>query len=184
MKKFQRNELVKEILKISSGLIVIGALIVAPGLAEIYRYFKAYKRAERNRIRNVIRKLEGKKYIRLENSGDNQLLTITPAGKKEILKYEYDEIEIKKPKKWDGKWRVVIFDIPEKKKKVRDQINFKLREIGFISLQKSTFVLPYECRNEIEFIRSHFSLRKEIRYIYAMEIDNQVELIKKFDLNI
>src|SRR3989344_7765723 len=180
MKKFRRKELSGEILKITAGLIIVGSLLIAPGLAEIYRYFKAHKRAERDRIRQAIKILRGKKYIRSDNVRNNQLLVITSAGKRELLKYDYDDLNIRKPKKWDKKWRVVIFDIPEKKKKIRDQINLKLKELGFLSLQKSTFILPYECRNEVEFIRNHFYLKNEIRYINADEIDNQLGLVKKF----
>ena len=38
-------------------------------------------------------------------------------GEKKALKFKLDEMEIKKPAKWDGEWRIVIFDIPERFKK-------------------------------------------------------------------
>ena len=184
MRKFKRNELSKELLKISGGLLIIGAVIVAPGLAEIYRYYKAYKRSEKARIRQAMRKLEGKKYIRVREINNGTVLSITPEGKKELLRYDYDDLKIKKPNIWDKKWRIIIFDIPEKKKIVRDQINLKLKELGFEDLQKSTFIFPYECRNEVEFIKNHFYLKNEIRYILAEEIDNQSNLVKLFGLKI
>ncbi|MCH7763134.1 MAG: hypothetical protein IIB95_05255, partial [Candidatus Marinimicrobia bacterium] len=62
-------------------------------------------------------------------------------------------------------WRIVIFDIPEKRKKARDAINLKLKELGFHPIQKSTFIFPYECRNEIDFVAEHFFVRKYINYI-------------------
>ena len=52
----------------------------------------------------------------------------------------------------DGEWRIVIFDIPEKFKKAREALRMKLKELGFLELQKSVFIFPYECEDEINFI--------------------------------
>ena len=79
-------------------------------------------------------------------------------------------------------WRMVIFDIPEKRKKARNAINFKLKELGFYPIQKSTFIFPYECKNEIDFIGEHFFARKYISYIIAKYIDDEKKLRKLFNL--
>lgn len=126
--------------------------------------------------------LKSKKYIRAKTINNEEVIEITPLGRKRVFKFHYDYMQITPPKKWDGKWRIVIFDIPEKKKQVRHSINLKLKELGFIALQKSTFTYPYECRKEIEFIKNHFYLKKEVSYILAEEIDREEELKQKFNL--
>ena len=70
-------------------------------------------------------------------------------------------MRINKPKKWDRKWRIILFDIPEKIRKARDVFRYHLNQLGFYEFQKSVFVHPYNCKDEIdyliEFIYIYFS---------------------------
>jgi len=127
--------------------------------------------------------LEKRGLICVRGRGDGKnVLKITKKGEQRLHKYDFDMLRIKRPKKWDGKWRIVVFDIPEKKKRARDLINFKLKELGFYPFQISTFVLPYECKNEIDFIGTHLGIRKCINYILATEIDDERKLRSYFHL--
>ena len=85
-------------------------------------------------------------------------------------------------KKWDTYWRIVVFDIPEKHKKAREALRHKLKELGFYKFQKSIFVIPYECKDEIDFIIEIFQIRPYVRYIVAKTLDNEIHLKKIFDL--
>ena len=98
------------------------------------------------------------------------------------MKFKLDDIKIKKPKKWDKQWRIVIFDIPNKFKKAREAIRKKLKELGFIKLQESVFVFPYECENEINFIVEVFQIRPFIRFIRANSVSNEEQLMINFGL--
>jgi len=84
---------------------------------------------------------------------------------------QIDALKIRRPQKWDRKWRIVIFDISELKKFYREAFRGKLKELGFYPLQKSVWVHPFECRDEIELLRKFFSLdQKELRLIIAQDI--------------
>ncbi|MBI4159666.1 hypothetical protein HY504_00705 [Candidatus Wolfebacteria bacterium] len=76
--------------------------------------------------------------------------------------YRIDEIQLKKPTIWDKKWRLIMFDIPHNKKASRDALRAKLRQLDFYPLQKSVFVTPYPCEDEIDFIGSVFGVRSHI----------------------
>lgn len=52
-------------------------------------------------------------------------------------------------KTWDRKWRIVIFDIPEKKKRLRESLRRKLIDLGFGRWQKSVYIIPHDIRDEI-----------------------------------
>lgn len=91
-------------------------------------------------------------------------------------------MEIKKPAKWDGKWRIVMFDIPEKLKKLRDSLRFHFRGIGLLEFQKSVFVHPYPCNKEIEFIIELYNAKKHVRFVLAEKVDNELHLKNKFSL--
>ena len=92
-------------------------------------------------------------------------------------------MKIKKPVQWDNKWRVVVFDIPEKIKKAREAVRECLKNLGFYEFQKSVFVHPYNCKDEIEYLIEFYDLRKFIRFIVAESLDNELHIKKHFGLN-
>lgn len=107
---------------------------------------------------------------------------LTKDGRQKALKYKFDEIKIKKPEKWDGKWRMVTFDIPEKKKRAREALRNKLRDLKFKELQKSVFINPFECENEIDFITEVFDLRRYVKFLKVDSFTNQEQLELQFKL--
>ena len=149
----------------------------------LYQKLNALEYVDKNKIGQAVRNLHRNKYIRVKNTdGPDSVIQITPLGLKKLVKYKFDDLKLQPSKKWDGMWRIVIFDIPEKKKIIRQSINLKLKELGFEALQKSTFIYPYDCRKEIEFIKSYFYLKNEINFIVADEIDNEEPYLRLFNL--
>lgn len=118
----------------------------------------------------------------IDISDDETRIVLTEKGKLRAIQFKIDDLKIKIPARWDKKWRVVFFDVPEKKRQARDALRDKLREIGFYELQKSVFVFPYECRNEIDFVIEVFEIRGYVRYGILVSISNEAELLKHFDL--
>lgn len=145
---------------------------------------REWQKINQRSLREAIRRLYKSEMVDYEESKDGTVrLVLRERGKKKTLAYNLDTMEIKKPKRWDGLWQLVIFDIPEDKKKSRDALARKLRQLGFLPLQKSVFVYPYECRDEINFIVEIFELKPYVRYIVANEIDVNHELRTKFNLS-
>lgn len=103
-------------------------------------------------------------------------------GKKRILKYDLDNMKIKRPSRWDGYWRIVVFDIPEDEKKARSALRIKLKDLGFYPMQKSVFVHPYDCKNEIDFVVEIFEIKPYVRFIVAKDIDISLNLKHMFQL--
>jgi len=144
---------------------------------------KELEKIKARSIKDAIRKLYQSKLIDFkEKSGGDVILTLTDNGKKKILIYNFDKIKLKKSSKWDGYWRMVIFDIPEYLKKERDFFSKKLKEMGFYSIQKSIFIYPHECKNELDFMIEVLNLRKFVRFILVKEIDIDLHLRKIFKL--
>jgi DNA-binding transcriptional regulator PaaX len=88
-----------------------------------------------------------------------------------------------KKEKWDGKWRMVAFDIPERFKRGRDALRHKLKNIGFRELQKSVFVFPYDCQKEMSSLVELFGLKQYVRFGVLELLDNEDVLKKIFELN-
>lgn len=173
-----------KIAKIVLKCLVFGgaavAIVALPGMAPVLGMFKG--KEKKYRFRKTLNRMKDQKFVNMYYKDGEEVIEITEKGRKRLLKYEFDEMKIKKPKKWDRLWRIVIFDIPEKRKKARNAINYKLKDLGFYSLQKSTFIFPYECRNEIDFVAEHFFVRKYINYMVVKEIDNNIKLKNHFKL--
>jgi len=182
MRKYLKGEIAKIILK---SLVVVGtvAVVVAlPGVAQVFMLFNPKNGKENYRIRQSLYSLEKKKLVRIYKKDGKEVIEITNKGRKKVLQYDLEDMAIKKPKSWDGMWRVVMFDIPETKRGARNAISRKLKELGFHPLQKSVFVFPYDCRDEIDFIGEYFRARKYIQYMEVENIDEELRLKKKFSI--
>ncbi|MEK7461947.1 MAG: CRISPR-associated endonuclease Cas2 [Patescibacteria group bacterium] len=107
---------------------------------------------------------------------------LTKDGEKKLRLWELQEYQIKRPHKWDKKWRVIIFDIPEKKKKVRHQIRHLFISAGFFRLQDSVWVYPYDCEDIIGLLKTDLGVGKDLLYMIVDEIENDKYLREYFDL--
>lgn len=171
-------------------LLLLGAGLALGLTHQPDQYFRIIKSASRewqkiNRqsLYKAIRKLYQSKLIDYKENDDGTItLILTGDGGNRVLRYNLDKIEIKKPARWDRLWRIVIFDIPEKQKEGRNALAAKLKQLGFYPFQKSVFIFPYECRNEIDFIIEVFNLRLYVRFIVAKETDIDLDLKHKFRL--
>lgn len=137
------------------GAVVMGS-VIAPGLPKIIYYLVKQNKDSEKRLAEFSHRLFSQELKRLEKMGsvkfvekDGKLVAqLTKEGEKKIAKYEFEEMKIQKPKKWDGKWRLVIFDIPEGKKTAREFLRQKLISLGFYQLQKSVYIQPFPCIEE------------------------------------
>lgn len=100
-----------------------------------------------------VNKMMSTDYIEKIIKNGESVFRITNLGKN-YLSRDFPLINLKN-KKWDGRWRVVIFDIPEKIRWVRNSFRQKLNELGFGMVQKSVWISPHPFEDDIrEFIKS------------------------------
>lgn len=152
---------------------IIGIALIFPGIGYLYKEFKKEqweKLRRRGRLQSTIKRLEEQKLVSWKERNGDLILTLTDKGKKKALKFNIDEMKIKIPNKWDGLFRVIVFDIPEKKREVRNIFRKKLKDLGFSQMQKSVFISRYECREEIDFLRHELEVAPFVNYILAKEI--------------
>jgi len=174
--------------KILLTLVTGGILLLNPQSKYSWKLIKAaaeeWKGINERSLGRAVQRLHTSKDIRNMRNADGTIkITLSKSGKTKALIYNLDAIKIKTPKKWDGLWHVVMFDIPEHKKKGRDALAARLKLLGLRTLQKSVFVHPYECGDEINFIAELFQIRPYVRTMIAKGIDNELELKQKFELS-
>lgn len=107
---------------------------------------------------------------------------LTSLGQARLRRWEFANFRLDKPKKWDRKWRVIIFDIPDKKRMVRDQIRTMFKLAGFYLLQESVWVYPYDCEDIIALLKTDFGVGKNLLYLIVEELENDKYLREHFKL--
>ena len=145
------------------------------------QYYDKFREKNREQFSRELYRLKKARFVRkyIDKKGDI-FLELRPKGKKRLKTYILDELEIKKPKKWDGKWRMVIYDIADDKKNERQMIKDKLESLGFLKLQESVYIYPFDCWEEIDLIQKMYCLDPHIQYIVADRVETEKNLINKF----
>jgi len=143
-------------------------------------FSKEWDKINRKELREGINYLYKLKFVEKKENGEGVTrVFITEKGKLKALSSQLENLKNKKGE-WDGKWRMVSFDIPELYKKGRDALRYKLKYIGFRELQKSVFIFPYDCQKEIASLVDLFELKKYVRFGILEMIDNGDNLKRLF----
>jgi hypothetical protein len=122
------------------------------------------------------------KFVRhIKEKGDNYY-ALTKKGEKRLLNIVIDDIELKSKKHWDGKWHLVMYDLPVRFKRARDAFRWKLKDLGFYQFQKSVWIYPYSCEEEILFVADFFGVRKHIEILEVNKILDDRKLKAHFGL--
>lgn len=166
--KFQRGELMKKVLLgIGMGL-AIGAVLTMPGIVLALKPFLGTKKSSSQNLRKTYEALVRKKFVKIKEEKGVYMLETTETGKKQQKEYQVGNVKIPVPRAWDGKWRMIVFDIPESKKRAREALRNTLNRLGCYRFQDSVFIHPFECGNEIDFVTEIFGVQK---YVYCFIIE-------------
>ena len=178
--------------KIMHGLLVGGALAIAASSPYFGFYVskklffsskKKQQRLTKDRWNNTFYYMKRKGYLNFQRKNGQIYITLTKEGRKRAGKYLIDDLQIKKPKKWDGNWRIVIFDIPNVTRLTREALRGKLIELGFYKIQQSIWVFPYDCGKEIKLLRDFFGLNStHVQLIVTAKLEDEQKLKKVFKL--
>lgn len=163
---------------------ILAVIATAPNIFQIFgRKYRRTRNYNSRQFQKSIYYLKRKGLVKfIKESGDKITVRITHKGRKKLVEYSIDEMEIKKPKKWDKKWRIVVFDIPNKYKKARDALREKLKDLEFYQLQKSVWVFPFSCFDEVLFVAHVFKVERFIEILTVEEMINDTKLRCHFDL--
>ena len=185
-KRVRKENLQRVLLNSVAAVGVLGMAVVAPNALQVLGQLGLVERGQYGRNSNLSRsmkKLLKDKSLEFQTaSNGKKYLTITKKGRQQLNIIEARNFNLEKPKRWDRKWRVIIFDITEKQRRTRDQLRITLSEIGFVKLQKSVWVYPHDCEDLIMLLKTDFVLSKNLLYMVVDEIENDGWLKKVFNL--
>lgn len=180
-----KSEIVKDVL---SWLAIAGIIYIAASSPYFIRnLIKAYqkrKRYPKKKIVDTFYNLRKQGLIEFGMKRKQIYIRLTEKGRKKANWMQINDLKIKRPKKWDGWWRLVIFDIAQIKKIYREALRGKLKELGFYRLQDSVWIYPFDCQVEIELLKNFFGLSdKEMKLVLAKDIGKDRGLKKFFKLD-
>lgn len=134
------------------------------------------------RLRQRLKELHKQKVVRIYEHEGKHIVQITKKGRRRLLQYKLEELEIPKQSSWDNRWRIVAYDIPKEKKRARDALRTTLKRLGFFELQESVYLYPYPCSDAVEFIREIYDVGEHVTLLTVGYLENEEPYKKYFEL--
>lgn len=150
---------------------------------QVFKMFNGSKKYSKSQIKSAFQNLHRQKLIEYINDKNGKsIVRITQKGQTRLRAFSIETMKIKTPKAWDGKWRLVMYDLPLRFKKGRNALRYHLMELGFLQFQKSAWIYPYPCEEEIVFIADFFCMTKYIEILSVDSMLNEAKFKKYFNL--
>ncbi|MBP9686253.1 MAG: CRISPR-associated endonuclease Cas2 [Candidatus Doudnabacteria bacterium] len=134
---------------------------------------------QEKKLERTVRRLQQQGWISTEYVETKAILRLTKAGKIEALLRHLQTISTQQ--KWDGKWRLIMFDIPEGARSVRHHMRQTLKAFGYVCLQASIYAHPYPLSSAAIELLKESGLTRYIRIARA-EFEDDADLRKHFHI--
>ena len=182
----KRNNISKTILSVIAVAGVLSLAMVAPNAIQLLKPLikPKWKYQRQYYLNKTIKRLQHQGLIKFEKNKEGvTCVRLTSKGQEKVEQYQFEKNIIATPKHWDGKYRLIIFDIKEGRREMRNQLRDILSRLGLVRLQNSVWVHPYECEEIVVLLKAHFRVGKDVLYVVADRIENDAWLKRKFGLD-
>ena len=117
-------------------------------------------------------------------TGSKESLRITAIGQKAVVAkgLGFSPLAVPTPREWDGRWRIVAFDVPERAKFRREVLRRVLADLGFVRVQHSVWAHPADCRKTVADVVAKIGADREVAFVVADSIDGGPNLLRRFKL--
>lgn len=166
------------------GTLLVGSIIF-PGLAlaggaivrakkrhDFEQVQKQWKKFNLSLLKRNLKRLQQQQIVDIIEKDGQEIIKLTEKGRSQYLKFKLEELSLK-GKPWDGKWRLVIYDISKLKRSAQENFRRILKRINFLQIQKSVYLTPFKCQEEIEYLRQYLNLADEVLYFEVSKIENE-----------
>ena len=179
---------VRDILLILGVMGFVSLAILMPGLPKVLTPFmkKQYRKwghFNPRRLRAEIKRMQKVGLVEEVEENGEIAYKLTEKGKTKSFKYKLEEMSLNQAK-WDGKWRIVAYDIPKEKKNQAEAFRSLLKKMKFYQLQKSVWLTPYSCDKEIEFLKNLYSLNENVIVLIIHGLEGEQSYRDYFGLQI
>jgi len=146
---------------------------------------KEWRAINRNALRRAIATFEGEGLLKVvQRSTGEYDVVLTTKGHTFAQITCFDGLsERPRPEVWDGVWRMVMYDVPEHSAQFRRELCTKLADLGFFEYQRSVFVYPYPCLDQVRMLQRLYDAHEYVRYAEVTRIDADAALCTFFSLS-
>lgn len=181
-KRIRKQNLRAALLTAIAAVGVITLAMAAPKTLTLLKYVPGMRAQYVSRIKQSLRRLVQRGYVQEKLISGRRCAELTESGKVLLARLSIGSSFYVAPKKWDRRWRIVIFDIPEHKRGQRARVRLLLIAMGFHCLQGSVWIFPYDCEDIITLLKADFRLGQELLYVVAEEVEGDYVLRQRFNL--
>lgn len=180
-KRRKRQNIQDTVLAVIGVAGILSVAMLAPNVMQALPSLMGKKNYQvRFQAKNALGRLIIKGYVKRNSKG---LLEITEAGRRALsLEEARVSAQASLKRRWDGQFRLVMFDIPEKRRRTRDRLRMMMGSFGFLRLQDSVWVSPYDCEDLIALVKAELRVGKDILYAVVREIENDGRIREHFGL--
>jgi len=126
----------------------------------------------------ITRSLKGLReagFIEHVSSGQNEYARLTKEGRRKAHSIRLDTDTALVNPSWDGKWRIILLDLPEDRKAERESLRYLLKKAGFVLLKNSAWISPYPFEHLFLNIKKDLGLATEMMIIVTEFLDPETE---------
>ena len=176
-----KSEIAEDILR---WLLVAGAISIAATspyfIQNILRANQKLKKYQKRKIQDTFSSFRRRGLLEINNNNKQVYISLTKEGKKKAGMLQINDLSVTRPKKWDGIWRVLLFDIAHNKRSYREALRGKLKELNFFLFQKSVWVHAFDCKAEMEILRDFFGFNSREMCLMVVDSIEHDEKLREF----
>ena len=157
-----------------------GIIVVAPNATQAITLVA--KKIKKKQPKRFSEQVKNSGYFSVQKIDDNRYaITLTPKGQSMNTKVLFEDYKIPINGAWDNKWHLLMFDIPEQYRLVRDTLRYKIESLGMVLIQNSVYVYPYDISEFVAMVHTNYPFAsKHIISAEVTHLDGQNQLIQKF----
>lgn len=166
---------------IQKHILQIAAKKRAVPLAELCSYVEEQLPAADRKVNlkyivtRSVKNMEKSGELNLHETDTGLFAKITPTGRQKLRSLRLSENTHLMPIGWDGKWRIVILDVPEKDKEKRNALRYILKKAKFVCLKNSVWISPYPFEHMFQNMKDDLGLSEELMIIVSDSLDPESE---------
>ena len=163
---------------LASSIVFPGIPIIASKLLKINEYVKKtgnhkdWQKFNLWRLRQILKRMKDAEYVEIKEENGLSVVKITKKGQDKILRYNIEKMDLDETK-LDGHWRLVIYDIKTPKRKNSEMFRRSISKLKMLKLQKSVYITPFACEDEIEYLRQIYEIGSEVLILKVKNLENE-----------
>ncbi len=182
MTREEKKELALKILSIVAAAGFLTAAVVAPGIVLVGPLFMGRRRMPKHQLDPAIRFALRSRWLKVRQETGRSSVVLTDNGRRQVLKADFGENAVPVPPRWDGQWRIVIFDIPNKLKLAREIFRDTLKRMGFRQLQESVWLHPYPCEKVVTDLVTLYCIKPFVQVLLVRRFSGEGKFLHQFSL--